>query len=139
MKLKTMLVIAVLMLIGPVVRAQGTDLSENLFAPELIMQHQQALGLTEEQKNFFKTEARKIQTQLTELQWKLEDGVEKIVVMLKPERIDEQAVTAQLDGVLNLEREIKRTQMAFLIRLKNKLTPEQQTRLRELRGKASAK
>ena len=139
MKLKMMLVVAVLMLIGPVVRAQGTDLSENLFAPELIMQHQQALGLTEEQKSFFKAEARKIQTQLTELQWKLEDGVEKIVAMLKPDRIDEQAVTAQLDSVLNLEREIKRTQMAFLIRLKNKLTPEQQTRLRELHGKASAK
>jgi Spy/CpxP family protein refolding chaperone len=36
----------------------------------------------------------------------------------------------------NLEQEIKRTQMVLLIRLKNKLTPEQQARLRELKAKA---
>ncbi len=135
MRLKAMIVCVLLLLAAPFALAQETDLSENLFPPELIMQHQQTLGLTEEQKNFFKTEARKTQTLLTELQWKLEDAVEKIVVLLKPDQIDEPSVTAQLDKVLNLERDIKRTQMAFLIRLKNKLTPEQQTRLRELRSK----
>lgn len=135
MRLKAFIVVLLLLLVAPFARAQQPELAENLFAPELIMQHQQALSLTEEQKNFFKAEARKTQTQLTELQWKLEDGVEKIAAMIKPDRIDEQAVTAQLDNVLNLEREIKRTQLSFLIRLKNKLTPEQQSKLRELRSK----
>jgi hypothetical protein len=42
---------------------------------------------------------------------------------------------AQLDKVLNTEREVKRTQIALMVRIKNKLTPEQQSRLRQLRGK----
>jgi len=35
-----------------------------------------------------------------------------------------------------VEREIKRGQVAFLIRLKNKLTPEQQAKLEDLRSRA---
>lgn len=141
MKLKALFVCGLLLLVASVVRANESDLSENLFAPELIMQHQQALGLSEEQKNFFKTEIRKTQTLLTETQWRLEDGVEKLAALLKSEqaKLDEQSVIAQLDKVLALEQDIKRTQMVLLIRLKNKLTPEQQTRLRELKAKSQSK
>ena len=138
MRLKALLVGGLLLLAASVARAQGADLSENLFPPELIMQHQQALGLSEEQKNFFKTEVRKTQVLLTEAQWKLEDAVEKIAALLKSDqaKIDEPTVLAQLDKVFALEQDIKRTQMVLLIRLKNKLTPEQQARLRELKAKA---
>ncbi|MBI1762671.1 MAG: hypothetical protein HYR56_14650 [Acidobacteria bacterium] len=128
-----------LLLAVPVARAEDTDLSENLFPPELIMQNQQALGLSEEQKSYIKAEVRKTQTVLTELQWKLEDGVEKIAALLKADQMSEQTIIAQLDKVLGLEQDIKRTQMVLLIRLKNKLTPEQQTRLRELKTKAQAR
>jgi Spy/CpxP family protein refolding chaperone len=41
---------------------------------------------------------------------------------------------SQLDKVLNSEREIKRTQISLLIRIKNKLTPEQQAQLQKLRA-----
>ena len=139
MKLKAMIVVGLLMLAVPFVRAQETDLSENLFAPELIMQYQQALGLSEQQKNFFKTEIRKTQVLLTETQWKLEDGVEKITALLKSDQIDEQAVSTQLDKVLSLERDIKRTQLVLLIRLKNKLTPQQQAQLRQFKAKQQGK
>lgn len=135
MRLKAMIVCMLLLLLASFAQAQEADLSANLFEPELIMQNQQALGLSEEQKNFLKTEIRKTQALLTETQWKLEDGVEKISALLKADQIDEQAVTAQLDKVLNLEHDIKRTQLVLLIRLKNKLTPQQQTRLRELKAK----
>lgn len=139
MKLKAKIVCLLLLLAAPYAQAADMDLSENLFPPELIMEHQQELKLTEEQKSFLKAEVRKTQTLLTEMQWKLEDEVEKVAGMLKPDRLDEQAVTAQLDKVLGLERDIKRAQMAFLIRLKNNLTPEQQKLLRELRNKPPAK
>jgi len=43
--------------------------------------------------------------------------------------VNEQNVLAQLDKVLDKEREIKRTQLALMIRIKNKLTPDQQDRL----------
>lgn len=142
MRLKTLAVCALLWLAAPVTWAQQAQpdlIAENLFPPELIMQHQQKLELSEEQKNFFKGEVRKTQLLLTEFQWKLQDEVEKIAALFKPDQVDEQSATAQLEKVLNLERDIKRAQLAFLIRIKNKLTPEQQARLRELRTKARPK
>ena len=49
--------------------------------------------------------------------------------------VDEQKVLAQLDKILNLERELKRTQLMVALRIKNKLTEEQQNKLRELHHK----
>jgi|SRR5215472_8878856 len=103
--------------------------SENLFPPELVMQNQEAINLTDDQRNQLKTELRQAQTKFTELQWQLEDQVEKMVALVKQPHPDEQQVLAQLDKVLNAEREVKREQVALLIRIKNSLTPEQQSQL----------
>jgi Spy/CpxP family protein refolding chaperone len=114
----------------------GKDpIGDNLFPPELVMQNQEALGLTEDQKNSFKTEFRQAQTRFTELQWQMEDQTEKMASLLKQPRPDEQQVLAQLDKVLNAEREIKREQIGLLIRIKNRLTPEQQSQLMSIRNK----
>ena len=118
---------------------QPDPFAGNLFPPESIMQHQQALGLSEEQRNFIKGELRTTQTRLTELQWGLQDEVEKLSALIKQASVDEAQTLAQLDKVLGLEREIKRMQIGLLVRIKNKLTPEQQTRLREIAGKGTGK
>ena len=110
-------------------------LGENMFPPELVMQHQQALGLTEEQKTLLKTELRQAQARFTELQWQLQDEMEKMVELVKQDRVDESQTLAQLDKILNLEHEIKRAQIALLVRIKNRLSPEQQVKLREIRSK----
>jgi len=114
-------------------------IGDSFFAPELVIQHQQAIGLTDDQKNFIKTEIRKVQSEATDLQWQLQDEMEKMTSLVKSGQVDEQQVMAQLDKVLNLEREIKRMQIALLIRIKNRLMPEQQMRLREIRSKAKEK
>ena len=113
----------------------GDPVAENLFPPELVMQHQQALALTDKQKDFFKTELRKAQLRFTELQWQLQDEAEKLAALTKQEHVDEQAVLTQMDKVLAAEREIKRIQISLIVRIKNKLTPEQQTRLQEIKRK----
>jgi Spy/CpxP family protein refolding chaperone len=118
---------------------QPDPFAGNLFPPELIMQHQQTLGLSEEQKNFLKAELRKMQTRLTELQWDLQEEVEKLTALMKQDQVDEAQTLAQLDKVLSLEREIKRLHIGLLIRVKNKLTAEQQARLREIVGKTTGK
>jgi len=105
----------------------------NLFPPELIMQHQQAIALEDAQKAFIRGEISKAQGRFMELQWQLQDAMESLAGLLKQEAVDETQALAQLDKVLNLEREIKRAQIGLLVRLKNKLTPEQQTKLRTLR------
>jgi Spy/CpxP family protein refolding chaperone len=44
-----------------------------------------------------------------------------------------------LEKVLAAEREVKREQVTLLVRIKNKLTPEQQGKLAELRSKTGTK
>lgn len=102
------------------------------------MQHQQAIGLQEAQKNFIRTELTKAQSRFTDLQRQLQDAMETMVSWLKKDQdtVDEQQVLGQLDKVLNIEREIKRGQIGLMVRIKNNLEPEQQARLRELRGPA---
>jgi len=53
--------------------------------------------------------------------------------------VDEQQVLAQLEKLLAAEREIKREQVMLLVRIKNKLTSEQQGKLLELRSKPASK
>ena len=131
-------ILCVLML-GVCGRALGQGpsdpIAESLFPPELVMQNQQALGLTDEQKEFFKGEMRKAQLRFTELQWQLQDEAEKLAALTKQDHVDEQAVLTQMDRVLAAEREIKRTHISLIIRIKNKLTPEQQARLQEMKKK----
>jgi len=104
-----------------------------------VMQHQEAIGLSDEQKIFFKTEIRQMQLRFTEWQWKLQDEMEKLVSLVKRPRVEAQETLAQLEKVLAIEREIKRAQVTLLLRIKNKLTPEQQAKLVEIRGKSGNK
>ena len=133
---------ALLMLAPEVARAQQPDqdpMGQSFFAPELVIQHQEAIGLSAEQKDFFKAEIRQAQLKFTELQWKLQDEMEKMISIVKQPRVDEQQALAQLDKVLAAEREIKKEQITLLVRIKNKLTPEQQSKLAELRNKPASR
>jgi len=133
---------AALLFAAGAVRAQQPDqdpIGQSFFAPELVIQHQEAIGLSAEQKDYFKTEIRQAQQKFTELQWKLQDEMEKLVALVKQPRVDEQQVLAQLEKLLAAEREVKREQVTLLVRIKNKLTPEQQGKLSELRSKAATK
>src|SRR6266852_6105371 len=123
-------------------RAQQPDqdpIGQSFFAPELVIQHQEAIGLSAEQKEYFKTEIRQAQLKFTELQWKLQDEMEKLVGLARQPRVDEQQALAQLEKVLTAEREIKKQQVTLLVRIKNKLSPEQQEKLLELRSKPATK
>jgi Spy/CpxP family protein refolding chaperone len=115
----------------------GPDpLGQSFFAPELVMQNQQTIGLTDEQKSYLRTELRDAQLKFTDLQWKLQDEAEKMISLANQPHVDEQQALAQLEKVLTVEREVKRAQISLLVHIKNKLTPEQQAKLEDLRGKA---
>ena len=116
---------------------QGPDpIADNLFPPDLVLSNQKAIGLEETQRNFVRSEVLKAQTRFTELQFQLQDAMEILTGLLKQNPVDEALVLAQLEKVLNAEREVKRTQIALMVRIKNKLTPEQQTHLRQLRAES---
>ncbi len=145
--MRTFCIVGILLLSFSAAMAQSRPQSEaqsqpqpdpfagNLFPPELVMQNQQTLGLSEEQKKFLKVELRKMQTGVTELHWDMQDEMEKLAALMKQDQVDEAQALTQLDKVLGLEREIKRMHIGLLIRVKNKLTPEQQAQLREIASK----
>ena len=149
MKIKTVLVFVMCSLLAcfaagqqpsPAPEARGPQpgpdpFGQSFFPPELVIQNQQAIGLTDEQKNYFRTEIRDAQIKFTDLQWKLQDEAEKMMSLVKQPHVDEQQALAQLEKVLSVEREVKRAQVALLVHLKNRLSPEQQAKLEEIRGR----
>ena len=108
-------------------------LGDALFPPELVMQHQRELALTDEQKAFMRSEINRTTTRFNELQWQLQDAMEALHETMKANSVNEQLALSQLDKVLESEREIKRSHMELAIRIKNKLTPEQQAKLQEMK------
>lgn len=108
-------------------------LGDAMFPPEMVMQHQRELGLTDEQKTFMRSEINRTTTRFNELQWQLQDAMEALHETMKANSVNEQLALSQLDKVLDGEREIKRAHMELAIRIKNKLTPEQQTKLQSMK------
>jgi len=104
-------------------------LGEAMFPPDMIMQHTRELNLTQEQKTFMRAEIQKTTTRFNELQWQLQDAMEALHEIMKSDSVNEQQALAQLDKVLDAEREIKRLHIGMAIRIKNQLTPEQQAKL----------
>jgi Spy/CpxP family protein refolding chaperone len=115
----------------------GPDpLGEAIFPPELVMQHQREIGLTDEQKAFMRGEIQRVTVRFNELQWQLQDAMEALAITMKEGSVNEQQALAQLDKALDTEREIKHLHIGLAIRIKNKLTPDQQDRLQQMKRMA---
>lgn len=108
-------------------------LAHLMFPPDMIMNHARQLNLTDEQKAFMRSEIQKTTTSFQDLQWKLQDQMEQLQETMKSSSVNEQQALAQLDKVLDIEREIKRLHIGLAVRLKNRLTPEQQDQLHKMR------
>jgi Spy/CpxP family protein refolding chaperone len=108
-------------------------LAHLMFPPDMILNHARELNLTDEQKTFMRSEIQKATVSFQDLQWKLQDQVEQLHETMKSTSVNEQQALAQLDKVLDIEREIKRLHIGLAVRLKNRLTPEQQEQLHNMR------
>jgi Spy/CpxP family protein refolding chaperone len=118
---------------------QTASLERNFFGPELIMLHQNAIGLTADQQTAIRAEMQKMIAQFTDLQWQESAEAEALNTLARLDRPDEKQVLAQLDKLLNIENQIKRLNIGMLIRIKNLLTPEQQAQLQELQKSGGAR
>ena len=108
-------------------------IGQQLFPPDLIMAHQEELRLQDKQRDAIKAEVLKAQPKFTEWQWEMSEETQKMVALLRMTPIDEEKVLAQADRIMAIERNVKRTHLSLLIRLKNLLTAEQITRLTQIR------
>lgn len=108
---------------------QEDALGRYLYPPELVMQHQEAIALTEEQRSAITVALHNLQQRIVEVQWQMAAQTEKLNGLLAGPSVDRAAVLAQFDQVLDLERAVKRAHLEALVLIKNTLTPEQQREL----------
>lgn len=114
--------------------APGQDpLAPHVFAPDLVMRHAAEIGLDEKQRAAIKEAVLRMQSKFLEAQWEVQAEAEKMARLLEASAVDEAAVLAQADRVMALEREVKRTHLSLLVRIKNILTGPQHEKLKELR------
>lgn len=109
---------------------------DQLFPPELVMQHQRTIGLSPRQRTSITEAIGRTQGKLLELQWEMQAESEKLVGLLSAPAIVEATALAQVDRVLAVEREVKRRHLSLLIQIKNTLSREQQRKLASLREAA---
>lgn len=114
-------------------QGQGDPFARFFIPPELVMQHQGEIGLTDAQRNTLMTQIQQAQSKFVEIQFKLSAEGQKLVGLLQGASIDESQTLEEVDRILALEREMKRAQVGLLVRIKNALTPAQQARLMQLR------
>jgi Spy/CpxP family protein refolding chaperone len=110
--------------------------AEALIPPEVVMQNQQALGLTDAQRNAIQTAVEAAQQRFTHLQFTLAGDTEKLVDLLRADHIDRDRALSALDTELTVEREVKEAQLGLMIAIKNVLTADQIARARRLEGGA---
>jgi Spy/CpxP family protein refolding chaperone len=123
----------VLAIARPSAQQPDDPIARHLFPPDLLMKYQREIGLSESQRKTMLEAIAKSQTRFVELQWDSQGESEKLAQLLQARPLDEAAVLAQADRLMALERDVKKTHLSLLIRLKNLLSESQQRKLAELR------
>ena len=100
-------------------------LQMGLYPPDIIMRHQQRLGITDAQRSEMAGAVKTFQTDVAELQWQLQSEQQTLRQMLATTDIDSGAALAQVNSVLELENAFKRAHFKLLIAIKNALTEDQ--------------
>lgn len=111
----------------------GPSFLRQVFPPGMIMRNQEAIGLTDSQRDAITAEMAEAQKGFINLQWEIERESDKLARLLGADRIDEAAALQQAEQVMNAEQRLKKAHLTLLIRIKNQLTPAQQEKLRQLR------
>jgi hypothetical protein len=106
-----------------------------LFAPNIILEHQDELGLSKEQFTAIRAAVVEVQGNVAEHEWDLREAYQRLMTDLDESPIDEQKVLQNVETALLAENEVKKMQVAMLIKLRNLLTDEQMEYLRSVREK----
>ena len=106
-----------------------------LFAPNEILENQAELGLTKDQFTEIRATVVEVQGNLAEYEWDMREAYLKIMAELDESPISEDRVLEHAEVALLAENQVKKHQMAMLVRLKNILTAEQIAYLESKHGK----
>lgn len=133
--MKRMALLALITMLSPLSAADENRTPADPFAgafypPELVLLARDRIALTQGQQDALRARMERTRTRSDELRAKLERETAAMAALVKQERVDEAAVLAQLDKVLEVEREVKHLHIGALVAIRNLLTPEQQAKLR---------
>jgi len=138
--LRAVLIVSCLVILTPALRAQPGDpgartdaLGRFVFPAELVMEHQSEIALTREQRDAVVREVQSLQSDVVPLQFEMGEAAEQLKALLDAPRVDEKQAIEAARRVTALESRVKQRHLTLLIRIKNLLSPEQQTLLRQLR------
>lgn len=115
----------------------GDPLSDNTFPPEILLFYQSEIGLADDVRNALIAQIQKTAERISELDRIRKKEADALADLLKENSVDEQTALAQLDNLLDRERDIKRAHLSLVLGMKNKLSPEQQAKLLEIKNKIS--
>lgn len=96
-----------------------------LFPPNVILEHQAALSLSKQQFTAIRAAVVEVQAGVAEHEWDMREAYQALMSELDKSPIDESRVIAHADVALQAENQVKKKQMAMLVRVKNLLTAEQ--------------
>ncbi len=96
-----------------------------LFAPNIILEHQDEMGLSKEQFTAIRAAVVEVQSNVAEHEWDLREAYQKVLSDLDESPIDEDKVLENVDAALRAENQVKKMQVMMLIKLRNLLTDEQ--------------
>ena len=102
------------------------------FPQQLVFLASDRIALKPEQRDALLARIKTTQPRLAELKTALEREAAALAALTSQERVDEAAVLAQLDKLLDLEREAKQLQVRQGVAILNVLTSDQHAKLREL-------
>ena len=105
-----------------------------LFPPNLILENQADLDLSKQQFTDIKAAVVDVQTKVAEHEWDLREAYQALLAELDKSPIDDKKVLELVDAALQAENEVKKQQVAMLIKLKNLLNEEQVAYLESVRN-----
>ena len=106
-------------------RSHKQILALGLYPPDIIMRHQQALGITDDQRKRMLGLVRNFQNEVAELQWNLQNEQQHMLKTLAQDKVDKSKAIPQVERVLALENQFKFAHFKLLIAIKNELTEKQ--------------
>lgn len=113
---------------------QPRDQLQDMFLPpELIMQNQEALALSDEQREAIHSRLQKLGPDFEQKQQALQQQFQAMQQLLRDEKIDEPKLMAQFNKILDQENEIKKMQFGLMLHIHETLSSEQRAKAQKLK------
>lgn len=115
---------------------RGDPVTDHLFPPDFVLQHESRLTLTPEQKQAIEADLKQTKESIPQLQQQLQQELKSLGDLLQEPTSDAAGLLAQMDKILDTERDAKRSQLGMLIRVRSQLTAAQRAEAVKIREEA---